>query len=141
MPEKQPVSLIETITKRLANLQDGQLICVPDEANKSKLEITVVGEMTDHLKRLYTLRIQLATEGIALFEPTKDGKTEENQRRAVRTMQLTELVDKLFWLEIQHQFPELTGESIAIRPPWKVGLLGVTTENSFEKLFAMRVAR
>ena len=126
MAQEKTLSVIEEITARLAKLQEGQF--TPVEEDETAEEITVVGEMTDHLKRLHTLREQIADEGKALGERVKKHLVEME-----RAKELLGIVRQIFWLEVNRQFPELDNKpSLGVRAPWNVGWFKPDENGSLE---------
>ena len=128
MTQDKALLVIEEITMRLANLQEKQF--TPVSHNETAREITVVGVMTDHLKRLHTLRDQIGNEGNALVK-----QIEKLTREGRRTAELHEIVNKIFWLDLEREFPELQDKSAtAVCAPWKVGWFEPDQKKLLEEL-------
>ena len=129
MAQDKTLSVLEEINARLSKLKETDLTPVENDEGDDK--ITVIGEMTDHLKRLHTLRDKIADEGNTLAKRLKDLALE-----AKRIKDLHHIVDRIFWVQLERDFPELKGKlARTIRAPWKVGWFEPDHKGTLADLF------
>lgn len=146
----QTKSVLAEIAECLAALTPEQFI-EPDLAPGTGYH--AVGEASEDIKRLFTLRTIACNEHNALSKPiaaaveklTQEMKRAKTNRDKVEALQALvafednpetlrlgaevarkrsfhDIVDKIFWLELRRQFPELNDKPcVSVRKNWTVG--------------------
>lgn len=82
--------------------------------------VLIVGELPDELKQLYTLRVRLAHDLFEQFEQLKRDYDSGMVRAVKAAITTYEIINAVFWHDIEKFFGIEGKPEIGITPDWKV---------------------
>ncbi len=82
---------------------------------------TVVGVLSDDLKRLLLLSVQYRVSCRKAMKPMRMGELKEFMTKVHKNQEVSETLETMFWLAVTDTFSEkITGEALEIREGWKI---------------------